>query len=671
MSVVARSLGAVDDELWDEDRAILLNALREQSPRTTEELLRVIDPPGTSVTLDDVVNVLEEKPGVYELPDDRWVWLPTLLDGRVFTHRVGAVELAHDVILIDVDLVTPLMLTELPGFQRLADGSPIQDVHPAVHRAALVERGVPIDDLDAEGVLLLEPGRWADLGVADGDLIALRVTDRGFDLSAVAEAPPSPMVASITAMAMAEPEQPTDLFDVVLSLCADTDELLREPSAPLGEALRAAGLVVDGDLIAAEGFDFDRARAADSLERLEEQYDLDEGEAASVAIIVRRVHDVAGMVERRLSGEDEIEHRHPDWPFVSDDPGPAGDVELEREAVSASLERLSTPEVAEAVRWELDPTDRTSSTALAVFAELAEGVAPRSSRAALRYLRGIAEERLGHIDEAERSFDAAQSLDPSWPPTLLRLAQYAADRGDAERALGLLQRAGLDSDHPSIAVLEPFLPQARPELGRNEPCWCGSGRKYKACHLHQHTQLSITDRATWLHHKATEVLPEWAGRLMVELAAIRAADTPGEDAVVTAMDDPLLADVLLAEGTQFFRFLELRGHLLPDDEREMARGWLDVGRSVHEVVSVTDSGAQLKDLQSGELHEVSRWSTGRTLRVGERYCARVLPVGDSWQIPGSLERVSPRQADDLLDLLRDEPGPVDLVRFLTRGAPTD
>ena len=21
------------------------------------------------------------------------------------------------------------------------------------------------------------------------------------------------------------------------------------------------------------------------------------------------------------------------------------------------------------------------------------------------------------------------------------------------------------------------------QLGRNEPCWCGSGRKYKACHL--------------------------------------------------------------------------------------------------------------------------------------------------------------------------------------------
>lgn len=22
-----------------------------------------------------------------------------------------------------------------------------------------------------------------------------------------------------------------------------------------------------------------------------------------------------------------------------------------------------------------------------------------------------------------------------------------------------------------------------PELGRNEPCWCGSGKKYKRCHM--------------------------------------------------------------------------------------------------------------------------------------------------------------------------------------------
>jgi preprotein translocase subunit SecA len=30
-------------------------------------------------------------------------------------------------------------------------------------------------------------------------------------------------------------------------------------------------------------------------------------------------------------------------------------------------------------------------------------------------------------------------------------------------------------------VPEPYV-RAEPKLGRNDPCFCGSGRKYKKCH---------------------------------------------------------------------------------------------------------------------------------------------------------------------------------------------
>ncbi len=33
--------------------------------------------------------------------------------------------------------------------------------------------------------------------------------------------------------------------------------------------------------------------------------------------------------------------------------------------------------------------------------------------------------------------------------------------------------------------IEPFRYPARPKIGRNDPCWCGSGKKYKKCHLGQ------------------------------------------------------------------------------------------------------------------------------------------------------------------------------------------
>jgi len=29
----------------------------------------------------------------------------------------------------------------------------------------------------------------------------------------------------------------------------------------------------------------------------------------------------------------------------------------------------------------------------------------------------------------------------------------------------------------------PSYTRAQSKLGRNDPCWCGSGRKYKHCHL--------------------------------------------------------------------------------------------------------------------------------------------------------------------------------------------
>jgi hypothetical protein len=32
-------------------------------------------------------------------------------------------------------------------------------------------------------------------------------------------------------------------------------------------------------------------------------------------------------------------------------------------------------------------------------------------------------------------------------------------------------------------LLSPRPPQTQAELGRNDPCWCGSGKKYKKCHL--------------------------------------------------------------------------------------------------------------------------------------------------------------------------------------------
>ena len=51
----------------------------------------------------------------------------------------------------------------------------------------------------------------------------------------------------------------------------------------------------------------------------------------------------------------------------------------------------------------------------------------------------------------------------------------------------MLRRAGVRRDDPLLTLLDTFAAMAATDLGRNKPCWCGSGRKYKVCHLGRET----------------------------------------------------------------------------------------------------------------------------------------------------------------------------------------
>src|SRR5258707_4789191 len=68
-------------------------------------------------------NLLEMDCPARQLVDDRWVWLPAVLAGRVFTHRVSADESTHEVLTVTPDLDPITTLFEHQQYQRLADGS--------------------------------------------------------------------------------------------------------------------------------------------------------------------------------------------------------------------------------------------------------------------------------------------------------------------------------------------------------------------------------------------------------------------------------------------------------------------------------------------------------------------------------------------------------------------
>jgi len=249
----------------------------------------------------------------------------------------------------------------------------------------------------------------------------------------------------------------------------------------------------------------------------------------------------------------------------------------------------------------------------------------------------------------------------------MSLARYASDRGDAERGLALLRRAHAPDGHPLVALLEQFQSSPRPKLARNQPCWCGSGRKYKQCHL-QGEQLPLEARASWLYQKACgDLIDGPYAPLLIAAAQERSKywDTP--DALAQAIEDGHPCDVVLFEGGVFDEFLAMRGPLLPPDEAMLAQQWLLVDRSVHEVLSVRPGESmEWRDVRTGDVNEIRERTASQQVKRGEFYCARVVPVGETMQIFGGLEPVSLGERDQLIALLDDDPDPMELVAFLSR-----
>jgi hypothetical protein len=673
MSTLSAMFDSSDESIAD----VVRQALSARGPMTEDDLLLALEGDGIDLgpepdeTLAEVLD--EDTELVLPLVDGRWAWIPALLDGRTFTHRLSEAEVAHDMIGFGPDLAPVSMLTEIDTYQRLVDGSPISDVSPFLDEGVLAARGVPLEDVDSEGALLLPPGHFATLGVDAGDLVGLRVTTNGFELVTVAEPAPSDISTALTTLLEQRRDQPEMLDNAVWTVCADDDNLFRQPTEPLGDLLAAGGLACDGDWIACGGFDFGAWRVAARVERIKSRYELDEDEALAVLATVRLYEEVLDLVEAVQAAEGSGEHEVAE--LVSQlasgsEPAPLDDEkepEPDRTTVRMALEFLAEPMVAAAALEEIQSVDEGSAVALGVFAESAEPTAPRAARPALRWLRAKAYEALSDIEQAEATLHAAESLDLSWPLTLLSLARYASDRGDAERGLALLRRAGVPADHELAELLERFRPAPRPDIGRNQRCWCGSGRKYKVCHLNRE-QLPLEQRAAWLYQKAGADL--FDGRftpLLVETAEARAQYWDFPEALEVAMRDGLACDAVLFEGGAFADFLDARGFLLPEDERLLAEQWLLVERSVHEVLDVSrGDGFTLRDVRTGDVHQVRERAASSQVKAGELYCARVVPAGDTMQIFGGMEPVSLRERDDLIAVLDGEPDPVDLVAALSR-----
>ena len=617
-----------DDDAAGSIASAALAVLREQGPLSLEEWETHLEEYGTATELADVLEYLSE-PMLGYLPNGKYVALDTVLEGLVFTHRLSEVEIASDILDASPDLEPILAFGDDDGAIRVA-----------LAEEAASERGAA--PFRSRRVVVLPAGTLGEC--ADGDLVGLAVEDGtlAFRLVEIEDEPDlAPALGELF-----EEDGVEALDSVCWQLLIEDPSLFTVPVAPLGEIFEVAGYEHERELLARRGFDFDAYDLQIRTALVASTYDLTHDEAVSAVAFV----DLAdrGYTDAVIADFDIADwaHRH-----VS--------------AAPDSFVSLADPGAAVAV-FDLgfrnqDPV--TDAILEALASELAER-GPRSVRAAAHWLAGKAVDRLGRVLEAEAHYEKALLAESGWGPALFELAQFASDRGDATRALSLLGRIDGGSEENLYAVLQDFVPVDHPELGRNDKCWCGSGRKYKVCHLGKADE-SVESDGRWLYKKAClfAFASEYAD-IVTGLDDLENDSLSEDELIAATIFDGSALDVALFEGGIFADFLARRGELLPGSEVVTAAQWLGTRRSVYEVVETSDAGVVLLDRGSEESVTVAHSLDGTP---GDVISARVLTVPTGALVVGVVVMASESQAAKVLEVLASEELDAEEVVRASRG----
>lgn len=217
-----------------------------------------------------------------------------------------------------------------------------------------------------------------------------------------------------------------------------------------------------------------------------------------------------------------------------------------------------------------------------------------------------------------------------------------------------------------MAALRRFANPPAALAGRNDPCPCGSGRKYKHCCLGAARRDPLPERVGWIWEKLDWFV--WSSGFEQDVEVALSALGGSEP-----MDELLATSLVLFQDGAIDDFLAERGPLLPDDERNLVTQWALRERSVQEVVTVRrGEGLTLRDLRTGDVHEVRERRGSTQVEPGDLVCAHVVPDGVTNQLVGGLVVVPLRLRDALMATLDGDPDAVELAAVIAQaGAPPE
>ena len=601
----------------------LIDIVRVVPGVATEEALRgahhqLRRDPGDELALDFIAEVGEELTDgdgpLAWLSDDRLVHVGDLVAGSVLTHRLSLEEQRQGF----------LDASDLVGFDRL---EPLR-----------LDTGEEIEvvALDDEYLAWQGPEGWL-AGYPPDALLGVRVDPKGMvSLTLVGEPGTddrlTARVRRVYESQIEDAELPASLTEIALGLLIDQPDTFSVPRLPLGELCQAAGLEQRGNEVAHNPAFWANEARLRSLGAVLRDFDTDIERTA-----VLRALDAA---------------REPD---------------LLPEILREILDGLDDRDLLDYVADELtSPGAQAAGIDAPAFAARLLRSARRPRQAAIAaWLAAVIAERGGGTLDAESLVRQAVTADSAWDPALDRAGWYAFDRGEADEA-ARHWRAMESPPQTDLDLAERFAGATARQLGRNDPCWCGSGRKYKACHLGQPELPPLAERVGWLSRKAAAFLDRRGREAhddVFHFARLLVTDQEATHGFADALDHPLLYDVTLTEHGWFARFLQERGPLLPEDEASLAAAWLLVARSVYEVEAITPGvGVTVRDARTGEPVEVRDVAYSRQAVRGGLICARAVPDGPGGpgrgghQFVGAIFGVAPESKAAVLALCDEGSG---------------
>jgi hypothetical protein len=233
---------------------------------------------------------------------------------------------------------------------------------------------------------------------------------------------------------------------------------------------------------------------------------------------------------------------------------------------------------------------------------------------------------------------------------------------------------------------EDFAPPPEPVQrghtpGRNDPCWCGSGKKYKKCHLDaderpQAAVPAVPSEYQGLRNRLGKFLMETTTKRDTRLAQEEFfGDNPVEGDQAPPLIDWMMHDWVPPRlGHTIMReYLLKHGASLAPHERELIEEWSLSFVGLYEVREVkVGSGIEVKDLVTGEIFFVHDVNMSKRLVRWDGLLARVVPGERGHEFSGVGITVPRKQLEPLRAWMEEDrlrtgmPWPEYLKRNLPR-----